>query len=97
MGTGGGRVITTILNKLAEDIEEYYGQLNEYRLGVTGKVPKKPDEVGIYEQVKATGLPLIAGGYADQPYVWLEIFAVVGSLMTLYETLFRNSNPNVST
>jgi hypothetical protein len=52
---------------------------------------EKPDELKKYEQMKALGLPVWAGGVQDQPHIWLEMIGVIENTMKLFETLARTS------
>lgn len=39
-------------------------------------MPTPPDAYILYKQTKEMGIPLVAGGLQDQPYIWLEQYAV---------------------
>ena len=43
----------------------------------------KPDELKKYEQMKALGLPIWAGGIQDQPHIWLAEFGVIDNIVKL--------------
>ena len=61
--------------------------MNEVRAGIRSKVPYKPEKLRVYEAVKESGLPLLAGGLMDQPYIWIAIFEVVNQEITLHDIL----------
>ena len=62
------------------------------KLGARGRVPPKPDKLRVYEAVKESGLPILAGGFMDQPYIWVTIFEVIGQEKMLQEMLEAASN-----
>lgn len=51
----------------------------------------KPDELKKYEQMKALGLPVWAGGIQDQPHIWLEMVGVIENTIKLFEVMSRAS------
>lgn len=76
MGAAGGRLVLDEIETIKEEIGEYFGGLNEFKLGARGTPPRKPEILMMYEDVTKSGLPLVAGGYVDQPYLtslYLEI------------------------
>jgi len=53
-------------------------------MGAISKVPPKPEILVLYEGLKKSGLPLVAGGYVDQPYLiseYLEAAQNVSEMM----------------
>jgi hypothetical protein len=66
-----------ILDKLQEDITEYYGQKNEIKVGVRTIPPQKPDILVVYDTCRTQRLPLLAGGLMDQPHFWLMQYEVI--------------------
>jgi len=50
---------------------------------------EKPDELKKYEQMKALGLPVWAGGVQDQPHIWLEMIGVIENTIKLFEAMSR--------
>jgi hypothetical protein len=50
---------------------------------------EKPDELKLYEQMRETGLPLVAGGLMDQPHIWLDMLGVIKNTLALNEALNR--------
>lgn len=87
MGSKGGVVLSERLNKLEAALREYYGAINELRMGLNTKVPPKPPALVQYERCQALGIPLVAGGVIDQPYEWLQEIAVIIEQKTLFELL----------
>lgn len=87
MGTAGKQIISDEIKKIREEIEQYYGELNELKMGARGKPPKKPDSLLMYEIVKDTGLPILSGGYIDQPYLLTLYFSVIKNTVETMEYL----------
>jgi len=50
---------------------------------------EKPDELKKYEQMKETGLPLVAGGVMDQPHIWLSMLGVIKNTLALFQAMSR--------
>lgn len=68
--------------------------LNQLRAGLRVAPEErfsKPDELKKYEQMKALGIPVWAGGVQDQPHIWLLEFSVIDNFVRLQETLNRAS------
>jgi len=59
-------------------------QLAGIRLAPEDLAPK-PDELKKYEQMKETGLSLVAGGLQDQPHIWLLMLKVIKDTIVLFE------------
>ena len=93
----GGRLVAEILDETRDEVREYFGTMNEVKLGARGRVPPKPDKLRVYETVKDSGLPILSGGFMDQPYLWTEIFEVIRQEVTLQQVLEEASrNAQVS-
>lgn len=88
----GGKLVAEILDETRDEVREYFGAMNEVRLGARSKVPPKPDKLRVYEAVKESGLPILAGGFMDQPYIWMDIFEVISQEKMLQEMLEAASN-----
>ena len=73
----GGSELRGILEKLTDEIDEYFGALNELKLGIRkiSQVPPPPYIFLLYMQTKEMGVPLVEGGLQDQPYIWLDQYA----------------------
>lgn len=54
-------------------------------MGIAIKLAEKPAELVLYEQCKASGLPLVSGGLLDQPHMWMEMYTLIESIQKLYE------------
>jgi len=69
----GGRLIALKLGQLCEALEEYYGLLNERKMGMNmkGRSIEKPEALIKLEMCEKMKLPLVAGGLMDQPHIWL--------------------------
>lgn len=65
-------------------------------------VAEKPYELKKYEQMKETGLPLVAGGVQDQPHIWLAMLGTIRNTLKIFAATNRtpeqqseeNSNAN---
>lgn len=71
------------LQELREALINYYGYLNEIQMMAqigqvsTPKQVEKPEALKLWQQCQALGLPIVAGGLMDQPYIWLMEIAIV--------------------
>lgn len=83
----GGIELSERLKKLEATLRDYYGALNEMRMGLNAKIPPKPKSLVEYERCQALGLPLVQGGVAGQPYIWLQEIAVIIEQKELFELL----------
>lgn len=83
----GGRRVRDILKTLRQELEDYFGSINELKDGLRKDLLPKPAELSLYEMVKSTGLPLVAGGLLDQPHIWLMQWEVIESVKSLYDML----------
>lgn len=52
-----------------------------------------PPELKKYRQMKATGLPVWAGGLQDQPHIWLEMVGVIEAIQAVFDNLARANQP----
>ena len=78
MGSAGGIILSERLKELEAALGEYYGALNELKMGLKPKkMPSKPQALLEYQRCKALGIPLVSGGVRDQPHVWLQELAVI--------------------
>jgi hypothetical protein len=88
----GGSGLKEILEKQKLEIEDYYGSINEIKMGVISKMPKKPELLATVDLIKETGLPLVAGGLMDQPHIWLLQLEMVHDVQDLFRALDEMSN-----
>jgi hypothetical protein len=86
---GGGIAIENLLTELRDRLENYFGALNEIREGLNTKLPPKPEELQLHELLQMTGLPLLAGGYMDQPHIWLKQQQMVIAIKEMFDALRR--------
>jgi hypothetical protein len=56
-------------------------------MGMSSKGIHKPEVLIRYEQVRAMGIPLVAGGLVDQPYLWLKEFAIITQIVQVFEAI----------
>jgi len=71
-------------------LTDYFGMLNQLRAGLKVRVEErveKPVELIKYEQMKSTGLPLLAGGIQDQPHIWLLQIRVIENVVEVFRQL----------
>jgi hypothetical protein len=88
----GGSIISERLNKLREDIREYYGKINEIKQGLAVKDLVKPEALVYYEFCRVLHTPYISGGIIDQPYILLLEFEVCMTESELMENANRGAN-----
>lgn len=87
MVTPGGIILSKRLSDLEAALRDYLGALNEIKMGIRNKMPPKPKPLVEYERCKELGLPLVAGGISDQPYIWLQEVAVIIEQQTLFRLI----------
>lgn len=83
------------LNLLQEDLEEYFGTLNEIRAGLATKPIAKPPELRLFEMLQETGLPMWSGGLMDQPHIWLYQYGLIKSVKAMFEAISQASQRRV--
>jgi hypothetical protein len=69
VGTWGKRIILDIIEDTQIEIQEYYGLLNELKMGARSKVPEKPEILILNDTLKMLNVPIWNGGLMDQPYL----------------------------
>lgn len=79
------------LKELESSLREYYGALNEMKMGIARKMPPKPKALAVYEKCETLGLPLLSGGVMNQPFIWLQELAVIIETKTLFEVLEKRN------
>lgn len=55
--------------------------------GLKVEIPEKPEALVLYQQCKTMGIPLVEGGLLDQPYYWMQEYAVIMDIEALYQAL----------
>lgn len=88
--TGGGSELRGALRKLEQDLENYFGALNELSMGLPGltvKVPEKPKILAYIEQFEQLHTPFVSGGLFDQPYILMEMVNVVFRVRNMMELI----------
>lgn len=83
----GGRVVAGGLDKLREELQDYFGALNEIRAGVNREVPRPPEAYVKLQQCERLGLPLMEGGLMDQPHIWLLEVGVIREVERVFDAL----------
>jgi hypothetical protein len=96
--SSGGIEVGEILKGLEYDLDEYYGTLNEIRLGVNTPPKPKPVPLQLFEMTKELSIPLVDGGVLDQPHIWLLMIGVIRQRESLWRSIIDNvskpSKPN---
>lgn len=69
MESFGKRIILEIIDDIQTEIQEYYGLINEIRMGARSKVPEKPEILILNDTLKMLNVPIWDGGLMDQPYL----------------------------
>jgi len=64
--------LSKALDKLREDLEGYFGALNELRYGLNVAVPEKPQSLTFFEQMEEFRSLPKAGGLLDQPFILMR-------------------------
>lgn len=85
---------------LKETLWDYYGQLNEAALNIridSKDRVEKPEALIRYEQIKDLGVPYVAGGLMDQPYLWLQEHATVNRFLAEWEAVQLAQSTNRGT
>lgn len=93
-GDVGERSLTTLLAEFRLEVREYFGAMNELRMGLKPeKPPIKPGALSLLELCQSQGLPLVAGGLVDQPYIWLLQCDILQQEIELQRAVQRNTAP----
>jgi hypothetical protein len=83
----GGSVVEGKLNELRVALQEYYGGLNELKVGLRKEPPEMPEALKLWKKCKKLGIPLVAGGVLEQPHIWLLEVGVVTEVEELYSII----------
>jgi len=86
----GGTYLTDRLDELSTAIDNYYGMLNQYRLGIkpdADEIVDKPEALALYDMCKEMGIPRVEGCLEDQPYIWMLEWATAKNKVELHEHL----------
>jgi hypothetical protein len=75
------------MDALREELENYFGMVNEIRMGLSVTPVPKPPELIMYEQVVGMGIPLLAGGVMDQPHIWLMQYALIRNVKDMFDAI----------
>lgn len=94
----GKRVILEIIDDIKSEIQEYYGLLNELRMGARSKVPEKPEILILSDTLKSLNLPVWSGGLMDQPYLTSLLLVIARESADVMEHLQNalNNQPGSS-
>jgi len=76
VGTCGKSWRRGIVEEIEQQVQDYYGYLNELRLGASNKVPVKPDILTALETLEKFGMKIVDGGFYDQPAIIIELLEV---------------------
>jgi hypothetical protein len=74
---------------------DYYGQGNEIRANIKinpEDVIEKPEALVRYEQSKDLGIPYVAGGVLDQPYIWMQEHGVIQQFLKEWAVIEKYQN-----
>ena len=83
------------MQELELELGNYYGGLNELKLGlIPEQRPVKPEALIYTEQMDTLGIPLVAGGVLDQPYIFMQEYKVCKNFMLMQEILARSQEAN---
>lgn len=88
MEWAGGIALARGLKDLEDALGDYYGTLNEVKLGLTVEHrPVKPQALIYAEQMQLLGIPLVDGGVLDQPYIFMQEYKIVSDIQKLHAIL----------
>lgn len=87
LGSLGGIRLADILKTLRTELENYFGSINEIKMGVRSRTEPKPGALTTVEYIEKMGLPLVAGGLMDQPHIWLLQMEMVIEVRSLFEAI----------
>ena len=87
----GGSLIREIVEEIRDGVREYYGQINELRMGARSKPPERPSFMSAYEAYKRFKAMPFAGGFSDQPYMWVIEYTIIESEVEFMEQLAKQS------
>lgn len=96
MGCAGGIILGELIEDLENRIDEYFGSVNEIRLGFRKVAADKPPELILYEQLIELQIPLIEGGLMDQPHIWIIQYATCKNRTAMWRSIMENAKPKGS-
>jgi hypothetical protein len=70
--------------KLAEELENYYGAINAIRMNVQMAIPDKPEALLLLEQIETYDQLLYPGGIMNQPYILMRELRIVVQIRTAF-------------
>lgn len=85
----GGRVLREEMKSLENRLVDYYGALNMISMGVNQQLPEKPEFLVRVEQLEQLNTNFVDGGLFDQPYILMEMLAVVLRVRALMDAIRR--------
>ena len=94
MVSPGKRIVRDRLDEIQNEVQEYYGLLNELRMGARSSIPAKPEILVLYENLKLFNIPLVSGGYQDQPWLLTRMLLVVKNTVDMMERLQSINDKN---
>lgn len=80
----GELALSKELDELRDNIQEYFGALNEIRFGLQVAVPQKPPTLIFFEQMDEFNRLPMAGGLLDQPYILMRELKIVAEVRSVF-------------
>jgi len=87
----GGSRLARALSDLTDALGDYYGQLNEVRLGLSDQLPSKPEAMVLHDQMQEFGIPIVDGGLLDQPFIFMMEYHTVRNMKQQMELVNKSS------
>ena len=72
---------------MGEELEEYYGKLNELRNGLTVGEIVTPEILIYLEMCESNGIPLVEGGLLNQPHIFLIEASIARTKRSMFEQI----------
>ena len=91
METKGGRILGGKLDKLRDEIGNYFGTANERAQGLNPEKVEKPEAFRLYEQINAMGTPLVQGGIRDQPHIFMMEYRICEDEAIIWNRILKAS------
>lgn len=86
---GGGSRLAEGLELLRTTLEDYYGAVSYYRMGLKPeKKTDKPIAMVYTEECEEFNIPLVLGGILDQPYIWMMEYRICKNIRDVHQAIW---------
>ena len=76
-------------DELRNELQNYYGAINEIRYGLQVRVPEKPDVLIYLEQIETLHALPRKGGLEDQPYILMREIHIAAEIRDVFQAMWQ--------